>query len=170
MLVFDTRNLPPDESLLIDSKVEEDIFQLPEGDEAKPCGPVSLKVDISMVTGNLLVRGRFSAPFELTCVRCGSSFVHTVDLAEHALIEPLENGPRIDLTEQVREDILLALPPFPHCDEDGDGGTCSATEKFQSEEEFSSENHSTDDGADAADSPSKDDWSALDQLKFEENQ
>jgi uncharacterized metal-binding protein YceD (DUF177 family) len=61
-------------------------------------------------------------------------------------------GPEeVDLTPFMREDVLLNLPPYPHCDREG-GRVCPAPEVLPKNEE---------ENALKARPP---DWSALDQL------
>ena len=65
----------------------------------------------------------------------------------------LTGNETVDLTEPVREDILLALPPHPHCDWNGER-ECKAAFRKQSEtpEEPLSDTREV--------------WGALDQLKL----
>jgi uncharacterized metal-binding protein YceD (DUF177 family) len=58
------------------------------------------------------------------------------------------------LTEPVREDILLALPPHPHCDWNGERVCAGVSYRIKSE------------GADAPLVEKPDAWDALDQLKL----
>jgi len=41
----------------------------------------------------------------------------------------------VDLTDAVREDILLALPPYPHCDWNGQNVCKGAVRKAKANEE-----------------------------------
>ena len=64
----------------------------------------------------------------------------------------------VDLTPLLREDILLALPAYPHCDWSGER-VCPA--QIQPAEKAGALGES--DGRSESDSPSA--WSTLDQLK-----
>jgi uncharacterized protein len=59
-----------------------------------------------------------------------------VRLSEHSLLVSLEKLTLIDLTDALREDIILALPDFPHCDKGDNTQDCPARGKFQTEETF----------------------------------
>ena len=79
-----------------------------------------------------------------------------IDLPDHVLEVPLENGGAIDLTSWLREDMLLALPTFPRC-ETGNvtPRQCPAEGRFDPVTEI------------VTDAPQKEDvevWKVLDQL------
>ena len=57
---------------------------------------------------------------ELQCVRCLEMFAYPVRVDDLALQIELEGRETIDLTPLLREDILLALPSYPHCDWSGE--------------------------------------------------
>ncbi len=168
MFTIDTRTLSEGVPSPIEGQIEEDVFQLDPEDSAHPAGPISYRGEAYTVSGNLLVRGEFVVPFELTCARCSETFRATVILKEHALLEPLEGEAVIDLTEALREDILCALPDFPHCDEMSPDGvsaprTCQAAEKFQSEDAYDTLAPEEQDEPEQADR-----WKALDDLELDQ--
>ena len=167
MFTIDTRTLSEEAPLPIEGQIEDDIFQLEPEDAAHPAGPIRYRGEAYPVSGNLLVRGEFAVPFEFTCVRCSEPFQAVVILKDHALLEPLGDRAVIDLTEALREDILCALPDFPHCDEmspDGESAprTCPAAEKFKSEDAFHALAPEEQDEPEQADR-----WKALDDLELD---
>lgn len=119
-----------DEGLELRGTLTNDIFALAEEDEIRQLDPVDYACrlvrddDLVVVTGSLRTR------FELACVRCLRRFPLTVEL--EAWVSEVEgrNG-CIDLTEAIREDILLALPGYPRCDASDDGEPCPAAGKFE---------------------------------------
>ncbi len=166
MLVIDIRNIPEDGVLPLEGALDGDIAGLPPEDPVQPAGPLTYKAEASLVSDNLLLRGEFSQPFRLQCVRCLAPFEHRVRLVGHSLLAPLEAATRIDLTDTLREDILLALPSFPHCDEDGSGDPqarreCPASGDFSTDDSF----RPLDPEQDEDDGP--DTWGALDNLKLD---
>ena len=167
MFTFDTRHIPENAPLPIEGQIEDDIFLLEPEDNAHPAGPIRYRGEACAVSGNLLFRGEFAVPFELTCIRCSEPFQATIILKDHALLEPLGDKAVIDLTEALREDILCALPDFPRCDEmspDGESAprTCPAAEKFQAEETYQSLVPEEQDEPVQADR-----WKALDDLELD---
>jgi uncharacterized metal-binding protein YceD (DUF177 family) len=83
-------------------------------------------------------------------VACLEKFEHEIKVPAFALHTELHGPENIDITPFLREDILLNLPPYPHCDRDG-GRVCKAAKL-----------ETTGDAGTA-----KADWSALDKLKIE---
>ena len=142
-----------DDKLIIDaSRVD------PEGDElegevndvdidedfVKPFGGVRYRLTAQVFGTELLVRGHLEQDFDLVCSRCGKDFDDTIKVDDFTQsYEISEKSPEVDLTEDVRESIILALPTYPVCDE-----TCPGVEQ-------------------KAEMPSDDRWGALDHLKVE---
>ena len=129
MIPLDTREIP-EEGLAISGEVTEDIFQLPAEAKIAQIGPVTYQARAYSIEGELVVEGGFQAEFELECSRCLEKFVYSVDLQRHNLTENLENPTEADLTQALREDILLALPAYPHCEEGKIPRKCPAEGKF----------------------------------------
>lgn len=67
----------------------------------------------------LLVRGVLSVELECLCARCGCWFVNRVEVPGFACAYPIaESGESIDLTRDIREDILLGFPSNWLCGND----------------------------------------------------
>ena len=96
-------------------------------EEAQCAGPLRYALDVGISEGALWANGALTQPVELRCVRCLESFM--------------------------REDILLNLPAYPHCDREG-GRVCPVPMATKTDE---------DKGVLEARPP---DWSALDKLKI----
>jgi len=111
-------------------ELAEDIFQLGEN-QPKAAGPVRYEVRAEIVDETLIVRGTLDADFEMNCVRCLDPFVFNVHVAEALYAEEIEGRETIDLTDSVREDILLALPDHPHCEEASPPRNCPAQGLFE---------------------------------------
>ena len=143
-----------DDKLIVDaSRVD------PEGEEiegevgcvdldeefVKPFGGVRYRLNVQVFGTELLVRGHLEQDFDLVCSRCGKDFDDTIkvdDFTQSYQID--EKAPEVDLTEDVRESIILALPTYPVCDE-----TCPGVEQ-------------------KAARPDDDRWSVLDNLNHKE--
>lgn len=64
----------------------------------------------------ILVRGEARAPVKLRCARCGCFFSTSVEVSSFLrAYERAENPVELDVTEDLREEILLAIPAFPRC-------------------------------------------------------
>ena len=156
-LVIDTREIP-EEGRHLSGELPGSVFELDESDSIRPDGPVKYDCNVSRVSDMLLAIGTFEAVFQLQCVRCLESFRYPVILTGHALEEELENKPITDLTNRLREDILLALPAYPRCDEGPEARQCPAQGQFDSETRFQPV---TDEEANEG----RDVWGALDDLE-----
>ena len=83
-------------------------------------GPLRYSLDIGVSSDGLWATGEISIDLELECVRCLEKFSYPLVVPDVALQVELPPQESIDLTPQLREDILLALPAYPHCDWSGE--------------------------------------------------
>lgn len=89
-------------------------------DEAfvKAFGGLRYRLKAQVFGTELLVRGRLEQDFDLVCCRCGRDFDDTVKVGDFtASYEIGEQSSEVDLTEDLRESIILALPTYPVCAE-----------------------------------------------------
>ena len=134
-LTIDTSRIDPDGET-IEGEVE--CVDLDEP-FVKAFGGVRYGLTLQVFGTELLVRGKLEQDFDLVCSRCGKDFDDTVKVGDFtASFEIPENSPEVDLTEEIRESIILALPTYPVCDE-----TCPGIEQ-------------------TAEMPSDDRWNVLD--------
>lgn len=128
------------------------ILDLHEKD-LRALGPVEYRLDIGLSEGGLFATGSVGVDMELQCVSCLELFAYPVRVTDFACQIELTGAESVDLTEPVREDILLALPAHPHCDWSGEkvchgvpAGAASLSDSV---------------------APGEDVWGALDQLKLQ---
>jgi uncharacterized metal-binding protein YceD (DUF177 family) len=161
-MIIDTRAINKSESLVIRGSINEDIWELEESDLVKPSGPLNYSVEASIIGEDLLVRGDFSIKFTFQCSHCLDLFEKTINLNNHSLLSSIEGNSTIDLTNALREDILLALPNFPKCDQgDGKDDPCPASGKFT--DGLNAENN----GEKSENEPPSKQWEALDQFNID---
>ncbi len=141
----------PDEGLHLEGEEDCPIPEL-EKDGVKCVGPLHYSLDVGVSDGSLWANGRITQPVEVSCVSCLERFTHTIEVPNFAIVTELTGPETIDLTPFLREDVLLNLPAYPHCDRDGTR-VCKAP-KVAPEQEKSD------------DPQRKPDWSALDKLKL----
>jgi uncharacterized metal-binding protein YceD (DUF177 family) len=93
----------------------------------------------------------------MVCSRCAERFQQRLTLEPYELTVPIENGAPIDLTTWVREDMLLAFPPHPRC-ENGNvtPRECPAEGRFEPPADAAEAGSGEAEGSRA--------WEALDQL------
>ncbi|MDO9543137.1 MAG: DUF177 domain-containing protein [Kiritimatiellia bacterium] len=91
----------------------------------KPEGPLSYDLTIQRVLDELIVRGTLKINMGCRCARCGDIFSKDVfipDFCRNFILT--SKNDLIDLTPEMREDILLALPMVAVCS-DTCRGLCS---------------------------------------------
>jgi len=75
----------------------------------------------------LLLRGSLEQDFDLVCSRCGEDFDDTIKVEDFTTsIDVGENAREVDVTGELRESVILALPNYPVCSE-----TCPGVERKQ---------------------------------------
>lgn len=91
----------------------------------KSFGGVRYRLTAQVFGTELLVRGSLEQDFDLVCSRCGQDFDDTVKVDDFtASFEINEKSPEVDLTDELRECIILALSTYPVCSE-----TCPGVER-----------------------------------------
>ena len=136
-LVVDASRLDPEGEELVGEVVCVDL------DEpfVKAFGGVRYALFAQAFGNELLVRGSLAQDFDLVCSRCGKDFDDTVKVDDFTQsYEISDEKPEVDLTADVRESIILALPSYPVCSE-----TCPGVVR-------------------AEEVPTDDRWNALDRL------
>ncbi|MBL9168336.1 MAG: DUF177 domain-containing protein [Verrucomicrobiales bacterium] len=91
--------------------------------------PLEFDVEAEMVGADLLVRGSIYLPIDCECSRCLKPYVYELELDPWVCHIPLEaegekvvlNGDAVDLTPYLREEIVLALPQHPLCENECNG-------------------------------------------------
>ena len=146
-------NQIPAEGLHIEGADKNAILDLKETD-IKPLGDVEYSLDVGLSDGGFFATGVVGIDLELECVSCLEKFRFPLRVHDFACQIELTSSETVDLTEPIREDILLALPPHPHCDWNGER-VCQGV--FPRSKTDASEQPLAD---------TRDAWGALDQLKL----
>src|SRR6188508_2698201 len=122
--------LPP-EGKFFEAEIRNDIFHLTGPDDPRFVGPVCFALTVRLEGPDVVVEGSVHTLFELECARCGQWFPFEVALENYYTQDPRDGAATLDLTGQIREDILLALPGYPRCEDSNvETRTCPATGKF----------------------------------------
>jgi len=120
-----------------------------ESEGIRCAGPLRYDIDLGVASGGLWANGSLSQPVELRCVSCLEKFTYEVRVPAFAVHMELSGPETVDFSPFVREDILLNLPAYPHCDRDG-SRICTGKQVKNAQQ----------------DTKQKSNWSALDQLKL----
>ena len=142
----------PSEGLRLEGEEPGSILDL-DDEIARPAGPIAYSLNVGLSDGGLFATGTLMVPLECQCVACLERFPFKLEIADFACQVDLTGRETVDLTEYLREDTLLALPPHPHCDWNGER-ECKAA--FRKQTESASEPLSD----------TREVWGALDQLKL----
>ena len=88
-------------------------------------GEVRYELSTQCVSDELVVRGTLSVDLGLTCARCSGKFSTTVSDSGFLRAYPVsKDTDSVDITADMREDLLLHIPVFPVCSE-GCRGLCA---------------------------------------------
>ena len=111
-------NKIPANGLALEGKEPDDILEL--NDPAiRPVETLSYSLFAQFEDDTLVVSGTLSILLELDCVSCLQPFLYPLVVRDFAVQIPAGPGDTVDLTEYLREDMVLALPAHPRCDWDG---------------------------------------------------
>ena len=153
------RQIPP-EGLHIEGEDPATSLDLPAGENGvRALSPLRYSLDLGMSADGLWATGELSIDLELRCVRCLETFPYSLTVPDVAVEMERPPTETVDLTPLLREDILLALPAYPHCDWSGER-VCPAE---QSLVEGAVPLGESDGHGEESAPPSA--WSTLDQLK-----
>ena len=108
----------PEEGRRLRGELDGALFDI-DSDALRSTGPLSYELDVQLYETELLVQGRVSAPFSLRCDRCLAYFDYTVELPALALSYEVKGKLSADITEDLREELILALPAYPKCELSG---------------------------------------------------
>jgi len=165
-------NQIPATGLHVEGEEERDILDLNDP-AVKPLGTVRYNLDVGLSDGGLFATGSLEADVQMECVTCLEPFEYRVEVPDFAMQIDLPSTELVDLTEEVREDILLALPPYPHCDWNGKKA-CAGLRKIRTKnaknvknaENERNRDHSTGqpNGQSGNEPVERNPWTTLDQL------
>ncbi|HEY8901517.1 MAG TPA: hypothetical protein VIM61_13980 [Chthoniobacterales bacterium] len=144
------RQIPQDTTVHLTDELDPAFLEL-DPEEATAITPVHCALDVGVSGGGLFATGRITVGIRLTCVKCLNEFDTTFVVPDFAAQVELDGRESVDLTPEIREDILLVLPTHPRCDADG-RTKCPATFRSAPAAPLTEEVE-----------PST--WSALDQIK-----
>ena len=120
-LIVDTSRLDADGA---DLEGEVNAVDLDE-EFVRPFGGVRYRLRAQLFGSELLVRGHLEQDFDLVCSRCGKDFDDTIAVDDFTVSREIDaDEPEADLTDEIRESIILTLPTYPVCSE-----TCPGVER-----------------------------------------
>lgn len=119
------RQIPEGSTLHIEG-TEDAAFLGVEEAGASAVSPLEYSLDVGTSEGGVFATGRLALRIRFRCVACLEDFETELEIPEFSLQKELDGREMIDFSEEVREDIQLALPAYPRCDAEG-RKTCPAS-------------------------------------------
>ena len=117
----------PEEGRYLSGELDAAVFGI-DSAALRSTGPLSYELEVQLFETELMVRGSITAPFELRCDRCLARFPYTVELEGLAFSYDVKGKLALDITEDLREEVVLALPSYPKCEISG--LECEINDKF----------------------------------------
>ncbi len=158
----------PEEGLPVTGEIEPARFQLADEDCIRVTSPITFDLTLYKFDEAVVLSGRVGGRFDLQCVTCLDYFSYQAEFDSWQSDVDIEEGERaFDPRDSLRDEILLALPHSPHCDEQGQNSTCPKAELL---ERFEHDEMPLETEPPSADESGDDDdvWGALDQLQPEQ--
>ena len=126
-LVIDAATLP-EEGKLFSGELDGSIFDLSD-ENTKAASPLEYEVHLQKFDSELLVRGSMSVSMRFTCVRTLQPFIQTITANSFDLSVEL-TGNQVDLTDHLREEIIVLFPDYPRCDEADEPMSCEVDSRY----------------------------------------
>ena len=146
----------PEQGMEFSGDCLEDIFTDLIDDRCKDVSPLMYDLHLQIVRGDLVVKGKSTVIVDAICDCCLVEYEEVIDIENLChVIEKVDDV--VDLTESLREDIVLAIPQSYIC-RDGCQGICDGCGKNLNKEECICADVEL-----AEDSP----WSGLGDIKFD---
>lgn len=166
MIKINTAHILPDAPYELKGEESSDILEL-ESSEQLPMKPgpcVRYDLSASLAGGDLVVNGSAEFDLDTVCARCMAPIRRTIRAERICIFRSDARDKEIDVTDDVREELLLALPAYFHCSEDCKG-ICPRCGADLNREPCRCPKDGG--GADDADDGDASPWKALDGLKLD---
>ena len=114
-MIIEVSKVPP-EGGRYEGEEPSSILGLDQDPLIRPDGPIAYDLHVEKVSHELLVNGSLKVRMSVECSKCAEFFSTT--LADSSFLRAYavpEGTQTVDLTEDIREDILVNLEPFPLC-------------------------------------------------------
>ena len=103
-----------------------DALRVIDDEEVTSIGPLAFDLHVQRFENELFVRGNISAPFKFRCVRCLGYFDYVVEVCDFATSFQIDSQNVVDVSDSLREEIVLDFPAYPKCADGGMENDCMA--------------------------------------------
>lgn len=108
----------PEEGRQFKGELDGVLFDV-SGEEIRSCGNLRYDLDADLFGTELVLRGTLAATFRFICARCLAEFDDEIVLEGLSLSVDVQNRSSIDVTDLLREELVLELPQYPKCAQAG---------------------------------------------------
>jgi uncharacterized protein len=116
-IIVELADIGPD-GLDLEADLTEEILESQPDDPVRCTEPIHCELHCQIVDHEFLVQGTLSTKTIMHCRRCDCLFPGEIKQLPYHYDQELEPMPEsVDLTEDLRESILLAFPSYPVCRE-----------------------------------------------------
>jgi uncharacterized metal-binding protein YceD (DUF177 family) len=126
--VIDLATLPEEGKQFTD-ELPPAIFDL-RPDDPVPVSPLRYDLHVQRFGSELFLTGDLEAAFEFICVRTIHPFRSTIRLRRVPMSVEITSEAPIDVTDALREEILIQFPADPVCDDADDPMTCEIDPRY----------------------------------------
>lgn len=120
-MIIDIPKLRPDGEWF-EGEEPASILELEGESSLRVVAPVHYRLFVQAVSDRLVVKGTVFVPMEIQCGRCADFFSTTVEESSFLRVYEISGTTEtVEVTPDIREDILLKLPHFPVCSPDCKG-------------------------------------------------
>ena len=111
------------EPVLLEGSEPPEFWALPEEDTYTPETPVTYELQVKAVAGAILVNGTVRGTVSASCGRCLEPVTFEICASEIELYYPKDEirDEELDITDDVRDELLIELPMNPLCSDDCEG-------------------------------------------------
>lgn len=115
----------PEAGKQFSGELDSEIFGI-DDDEVSSIGPLAFDLHVQRFENELFVQGKISAPFKFRCVRCLGYFDYVVEVNDFSTSFEIDGQIVIDVSDALREEIVLDFPAYPKCSDGGMENDCMA--------------------------------------------
>lgn len=93
-----------------------DVMDLADDPTLRLTGGLRYDIEAEAIPGELLVHGKLAIRVEFHCSRCGEAFEQEIREPRFEAVFPYtDDHALVDLTDEMRETMILAFPAYPVC-------------------------------------------------------
>lgn len=125
-------NTLPEEGKTFSGELDTSLFNQEKRkntEEPRATEPMFFDLYVQRFDQELLVRGSLSVAIEFTCVRCLNKYLKTIEVEECAISHEITSS-QIDFANELREEVVILFPDYPHCDQGDDAQECNLDSRY----------------------------------------